>query len=521
MKRFLILALLLAVLLLVARAAEAHDDASWLGPTTERSTFFEHGVRSEERSLARAMIRRRTRVDSPRRVGESIRFALRDRDYAAAWIETDADDWRAIPMQLDRGADRWTIELELPRGRTRYVFVVEDRDGDRRVRTDTANERRRRGRDREWVSEVLIGRDGDVVERSERSRRRSRHRRAIDIDFVDDVFVRYQRVDGFVLGAHSRIESRDRWSPRLDGSFSYGFSSERGSARVSLLQPLTPGGQIRLHLSAYDQTATVDRTGVGATENSLGNLLFREDAYDWFRREGLSFGLEWDVENLALGRIEFRSDDHASLDRRVIAGWGGRDDFLPNPAIDDGVMRSIFARVRVGSDLRHLWVEFEASDDDIASSDFQFTQLTAQTRHRLRIGRDAHFDLRLRYGTTLSGTLPRQRRYLAGGIGTVRGLPYQSLRTGAAPGDGYGGEQLLLANAELMLGDDDMRVALFADAGQVWIDRQDDVALADLEASLGVGLVLDDDGDGLRVDLIRPLEGDRDLMVQLRLRRPF
>ena len=523
-KRFFLMTVLLLALLLVARATQAGDDANTLGRTTNHDIFFDHGFRADEHD-GWGMSRIRRSLDAPRRVGDVIRFRLRDRDYESAWIEISSNDWERVPMQFDYGNDRWTIELELPRGRHRYVFVVEDADGDRRVRTDAANRRRRRDRERDWVSEIEIDRDGDLVEdrRYDRApRRRHRDDRA-NLDLLDEVVVRYQRVDGFVLGFRPVAYTHDAWSPRLDGEFLYGFSSDRWSSRLSLLQPISPGGTLRVHASVYDRTDTIDRTGVGPGENSVATLVFREDAYDWFRREGLSLGVEAEFHHRILGRFEFRSDEYSSLDRTVIAGWGGREDFLPNPAIDEGLIRSLFTRMRLGTDLDHLWIEFETSDDGFAPTDLEFTRLEAQYRGRLRLGYASRLDVRLRYGTTLAGTLPIQKRFVAGGIGTVRGYRYQSLGVGDGSATGYGGEQMLLANAEYVLGADDhgFAAAIFVDAGQVWFTRDDDLDLNDLVSSVGVGILFDGEDDALRIDLARPLEGDGDLMVQLRLNRTF
>ena len=289
MRRFLIMMTLLAALLLVARAAGADDtiEAPRLGPTTERPSFFDHGLWTDEAVRGSADRDRRRSADAPRVVDDRVRFTLRDYGYVAAWIETDAGDWRRIPMEYRPGADRWTIELDLPRGRTRYVFVVEDDEGRRRVRTDTANPRRRRDRGRGWVSEVEIDRRGRIVVEESRTPRRLRRERDTEVHLFDDVTVGYQRVDGFRLGFRPRVEPRDPWSPRFEGDFRYGFSSERWSSRLSLVQPLTVRGRARLHLAIFDRTDTIDRTGVGAFENSLATLVFREDAYDWWRSEGV------------------------------------------------------------------------------------------------------------------------------------------------------------------------------------------------------------------------------------------
>lgn len=531
MKRFVFMSTLLVLLLLVARAvgatelhlsAEADAGAAIVGPPTERESFFAHTFRAPTDPDPRRTPSLR-RIDAPRRVGDRVRLRMRDRDYRQVWVETDADDWERRALDFDPVDERWMIELDLPPGRVRYVFVVEYDDGEVRTRTDVANPTRRRDAEHGWVSELRIDREGDVVLERRHPRRPRRSDDTYDFVVFDDAVLAYQRVDGALFGLVPRLRSGRPWSPSVEGMFLYGFSSDRWSSRLSLLQPLAPGGRIRAHVSGYETSDTMNRTGVGAVENSLSTLMFREDNLDWFRREGLTFGLEADVPDRLLARVEIRSDTYSSLDRRVIAGWGGREDFLPNPAIDEGLMRSVFARVRVGTDLDHLWLEFETSDDDLLPSEFDFTRLTAQYRGRLRLGRDGHLDLRLRYGTALDGELPRQRRYLAGGIGTVRGYRYQSLLLGADSDEVYGGEQQLLANAELVLDEDGFGFALFADAGQVWVDRDDSIDLSDMVSSIGVGLLLDEDDEdgGLRADLIRPLERDGDLMVQLRLRRPF
>jgi hypothetical protein len=82
---------------------------------------------------------------------------------------------------------------------------------------------------------------------------------------------------------------------------------------------------------------------------------------------------------------------------------------------------------------------------------------------------------------------------------------------------------MVLANAEYVLDvDDDFGIALFYDTGNAWADRDDSVDLGDLPSSMGIGLLTETRGDGgLRLDLIKPLRGDGDLMLQGRLQRTF
>ena len=72
-------------------------------------------------------------------------------------------------------------------------------------------------------------------------------------------------------------------------------------------------------IGGYDFSDYTDRTAVGDLENSLATLAFREDSRDWYRRKGLSFGLEMEeIQNLLL-RLEFRSDEHATMPKKVVA----------------------------------------------------------------------------------------------------------------------------------------------------------------------------------------------------------
>jgi translocation and assembly module TamA len=212
------------------------------------------------------------------------------------------------------------------------------------------------------------------------------------------------------------------------------------------------------------------------------------------------------------------------MPRTVIAGWGGRGDFMPNPEIDPGIMRSILTRVRWGDDLTHLWLQYENGRESLFSSDFDFAQLIVQGRVRWRIGWAQNLHLRARFGTTLGGTLPVQKRFVAGGIGTVRGYQYQTLVTGddgLDPGI-YGGEQLGLLNVEYVLGvHEDLGVGIFYDTGMVH-EETGGLRLDDFRNSLGVALLLADSGEGaLRLDLIQPLESGGQFMVQGRITRPF
>lgn len=529
MKRFLILSGILVIVLLVADAWSARagntftvefgHELSEGGGRTSRRHFYDHDYRPPPERFDRTW--REANRPGVERVADGYRFSYRDRDYQRVWLLADASDWAPVALEYDADREAWSAVVELDPGVVSYQFRVERDDGTIRDRTDPTNPTRRRDLDQGWVSRIEIGRDGDVKVQ-DRDRDRRDRREHFDLALFNGFGADYQRADGFFLRASPKFSSRDPWSPAVHTTIGYGFSSERGGGRLYFLQPLMPGGRVRAVIGGYDFSDYTDRTAVGDLENSLATLAFREDSRDWYRRKGLSFGLELEeIQNLLL-RVEFRSDEHATMPKKVVAGWGGRGDFLPNPEIDDGLMRSLLLRARWGDDLTHLWVEYENGLDDLFSSSFDYESLIVQGRLKVQVGWAQTLHLRARWGTELRGDLPVQKQFVAGGLGTVRGFVYQSLYTPSSDPTPYGGDELALFNAEYVLGvHDDISLGLFFDTGMVW-EEAGSFDFSELKNSAGVGLILAEPGDSsLRLDFIQTLESGGRFLVQGRLTRPF
>lgn len=97
------------------------------------------------------------------------------------------------------------------------------------------------------------------------------------------------------------------------------------------------------------------------------------------------------------------------------------------------------------------------------------------------------------------------RRFFAGGVSTMRGYRRRQLGPADLEGNPIGGEVRVLAGAELrrpMLGP--LGMALFVDAGQVWL-RREDLDLADLDVATGVGVLIGTPVGPVRFDLARNL----------------
>jgi hypothetical protein len=448
-----------------------------------------------------------------------IRFRYEDEGYLSVSLTGDFLQWEELPMEHDVADSLWEVRVDLTPGRHVYEFVVEDSTGWSH-HLDAGNPQVARHRGHGWVSVVSIGRDGEVLSPERR------YRFDVECDLDDDL-VAYQRADGLVLSLRGRMRTPEPFQPALSGNIGYGFRSKRWSTLVTVSQPVTRSRSLCVEASGFAHTDYTDQTGIGSGENSAAAIFFKEDFRDYYRSEGGSIGVVLEPSEALQVRGEFRAVDYTSLPNT--ADWSfGRGEFIPNPPIDAGSMRSLFVQARLGSRLRSAQLSYEHSGRDLFGGDFEFRQLTGQLRTRLRMGRDQILDLRVRSGTNLHGVLPQQKRYVVGGLGTVRGYPYQTLLVpdpAAAPAPGtappLGGERVFLANAEYVFPViEDVQAVLLFDTGMAWADRAARIDPGQWKSSIGMGLQLGD--DDLRVEVLKRLDrGERDVLVQLRLNRAF
>lgn len=464
-----------------------------------------------------------SRCDLEARRGR-VRFCYEDDGYEQVYIRGSFTAWEDVPLHLDVIDDVWYLKRKLPPGRHRYQFVVEE-DDEVWTAIDPDNPLAERSDRHGWVS--VLNLKGERRERFSRRYRTRPARRELEREYGDDFGgISYQRVDGWFLYYQPDYFARRDFEPSVMARLGYGFKSKEWSLKASVVQPLLPGSGLMAKLSGYATTDYTDQTSIGDFENTLATVFFREDFRDYYRREGVALSLVFAESNWLRLEAGARSDDYFSLENAT--DWSlEKGEYIPNPAIDEGSLRSLFGRVTVGRELNQLDIAYEISDD-ILASDHDFAQVTAQYRARLHLGPRQHFDFRLKGGTNLRGSLPVQKRYVMGGLGTVRGYGYQSLlipdpaivRT-AEDLPPFGGQRMALFNAEYSFSiDSDIDMILFYDAGMAWEDKDAGMALDQWRSSAGFGFRFED--EGLRVDFIQPLdEEERDFLVQLRLERMF
>ncbi|MCP4546513.1 MAG: BamA/TamA family outer membrane protein [bacterium] len=464
----------------------------------------------------------------PHRRKGRVEFRYHDDGYDHVYICGDFTDWHRRPMRLDRAEGDWVIRLPLDYGRYFYRFEAEE-DGDSWRVIDPSNSSQKKLGGRGWVSILDLEESGRVRNGHYSSRRHVRNEFEREASFlrIDDEevigAVGYQRVDGLILGIAPEYISTYGFEPSAKGHLSYGFRSKKWSGSLTVLQPLATRNRVWLKLNGFAGTDYNNQTGIASMENTLAAACFRLDFRDYFQREGGSASIVF--AGLPWLRIEggVHANDYSSLENH--ARWSlTSGEFKPNPAIDEGTMRSVFGAVRIGKRYNYLDLQYEASGDEIMGGDYHFEQAVATCRSRVRLGRDQHVDFRLVGGANFDGYLPVQKRFVMGGLGTVRGYKYQSLLipSESAPiTDVYGGELMALGNVEYTFKlDSDLDLILLYDIGMVWEDRDAEIDAEEFMDSIGVGFLLDD-GD-LRVNVVKPLdEKDSDPIVQVRMTRTF
>jgi len=461
----------------------------------------------------------------PHRRGGGIRFRYEDDGYSQVYLTGCFIDWEREPMVFDVEEGLWEVHLSVDPGQHHYQFVVVDPEGEWTA-IDPANFESRRLPERGRVSLLEL----DERRESRRNRRYdelNRVERELFLEGYDDSDgvggrVEYQRVDGLVIGLSPLYVASRGFEPSVRGTLAYGFESDHWSMGLTVLQPLAVRNMLWFKVDGYHGTDYRDRTGIGTIENSLAMMFFRDDYRDYYQREGIAFslvfaGLDW-------MRFEggVRSDDYFSRANTSTWSWG-KGKFRENLPVDEGSMRSAFGSLRFGKRYNYFEVSYERAGDDVLGGFAEFELVEAEWRSRLPLGPHQRLDVRVAGGSNLRGHLPLQRRFLLGGLGTVRGYDYQSLLEPHPDGPqaAYGGERMAFANVEygFHLFDEIDLFALY-DIGMTYEDREAEIDLDNMKQSAGIGFGCDD--SGLRVNVMKPLDhGNRDPVVELRLELPF
>jgi hypothetical protein len=332
----------------------------------------------------------------------------------------------------------------------------------------------------------------------------------------------FSPVDGLspALGFATTVFDHDTFNHTyIEGYADYRFGPDRTGYSLGLERPLFRGPRLFVGAEIHDLTASDDMWRLSTTEQSLVALAFKNSFRDYYRRHGAQvFGVVHAASNNEL-TVMARWDRHQPLSNATSYSFF-RDDqaYRPNPeTIDQRVHALVFAyafdtRGLTGPGVSRTY-ERHLHDDLFGFGLRQAPGLRIDWSSEVAghgLGGDARFDRhimnargylafsdrQLLSARTLlgfsGGTLPLERRFALGGIGSVHGYAFEEEQ----------GTGMALFNAEYRVrlfghryGDNDgVAVIAFYDLGRV-TGALDDSPRSWLQGTgVGVGLW------GLRID---------------------
>ena len=254
----------------------------------------------------------------------------------------------------------------------------------------------------------------------------------------------------------------------VGGHLSYKFSREEVGYSFGIEQPIFGSPKVFIGGEAHDITTSDDLWRLSSSEQSLVAVSFANTFRDYYRRKGgeIAGGARFGRSNELVASV--RWDRHESLPNETDFSFFRDDhDFRPNPPIDGGDLHALvlsytfdsrgvgivsggraFTRHRLddlyGSNrrdepgVRVNWTSEIAGEG--FGGDYDFNRHILNTGVYLVLGRRQFLGGRALLGFS-GGTLPIERRFALGGIGSVHGYAFKESI----------GEQMALFNAEYRL----------------------------------------------------------------------
>ena len=325
----------------------------------------------------------------------------------------------------------------------------------------------------------------------------------------------YSPVDGFApgLGFHGTVF--DRAGPNytfISGYASYKFSREDAGYSVGIERLLLGKPRLFLGAEAHDLTATDDLWRLSTVEQSLVAVSFKNTFRDYYRRHGMQVHAALRPGTKHELIASWRRDTHEPLQNETnFSFFRDSETFRPNEPIARGELRAIVLAytfdsrgvagdgIAAGFD-RHLlddlfrgtrrqaygwrvdWTSEVAGHG--AGGDYTFDRHILNARAYVPVLPRQSVAARLITGFS-GGTLPVERRFAIGGVGTVHGYGFKEAA----------GERMALVNAEYRLDlagssrdgrSSALRAVVFFDAGR--IDKPIGTSSTEWLNGIGAGL---------------------------------
>ena len=338
------------------------------------------------------------------------------------------------------------------------------------------------------------------------------------------------------LGFHGTVFDTTRFNHTYwNGYVTYKFGPERAGYSLGLERPFLRDARLQIGASIHDLTASDDQWRLGDVEQSLVALTFRNTFRDYYRRKGYQVHAAVRASDAHELLLAWRDDSHSALENETNYGFF-RDShvFRANAPAAAGTMRSLIAGYTYDSRgldqrpperyRRHLLDNLfsqPANRDqgfrlewlsEVAprtfSDDFDFARHIATARGWWQPTSRRTISGRMVVGAS-TGTLPAQRLFAVGGIGTIHGYRFKESF----------GDRMVLMNAELrqQFFHRELAGLVFIDSGRVFRPREG--STAGWMHGVGVGLEI---GGGSRVEFGWRLDDiPSSVQVLYRLRATF
>jgi hypothetical protein len=277
--------------------------------------------------------------------------------------------------------------------------------------------------------------------------------------------LRYNRVDGPAPTVGAAFQTGRSPAPVLFAQGTYAYSRKRPLYEAGFTVPFGDRPQFSLGGVVYRRTATEDDWIVTPAENTLFAMVARTDYQDDYEAQGGRVNATWSPGSDFELRGGARIETQRSLSTRTRISLTGRHPvFRPNTPIKDGDEQALTLGIRIGPaevPLRgglHGEAQYERSGDPL-QGDFEYGRARGALRYKASLAPTRDFRARLVAGSTLTGTLPAQKLWYVGGIGTLRGHDFKS----------SAGDQFFVVNAELyQRARKNLYVFSFLDCGAAW-----------------------------------------------------
>ncbi len=314
--------------------------------------------------------------------------------------------------------------------------------------------------------------------------------------------LQYNRVQGLSLGAGYRVRLPGTQTTNAYGTLRYGFSDDRVTARLTVTGSVAGG---RLGLSGYHDIADLDPFSPGrSVSNTVNGIFAGHDNGDYGLARGGSAIFEMPIragiQLILTGRIERLTSVRRAAKSAVNDFLGGTGLFPPNPPVNEGTFAGASARLRgVGS------MRWKLTADVLGGDGSTTARLYGEVGRSIGSGLGLGLTLRLKGGAATEPAMP-QSLFRLGGIGTVRGFEYGTVRAPA----------FWAAQLDVTPFGSRVRPVIFLDAGQAAPVS----GLFSSSALVGGGVGLSLFRGLIRIDLSRPISPDQadkmrlDLVIQ-------